>query len=121
MGLNFKVNGELTKAAWSYSGFMVFRKRLATSIGFELEEMEGFSDGGKYTRTWDEINDDLVPFLNHSDCEGELAPYDCMRVASRLNDILPGWPDDDYDKIMGKFLAAAMVKAANDGVPLIFS
>ncbi len=42
MGLDFTH----CEAHWSYSDFHDFRKRLAASIGMNLDDMEGF--GGKY-------------------------------------------------------------------------
>jgi hypothetical protein len=52
---------------------------------------------------WDSITEshpawDLVPLLNHSDCEGTLSPEECERVAPTLKAIVSKWPEDDYDR-----------------------
>jgi len=90
MGLDF----DMCDAHWSYSGFARFRERLADEIGVTLGDMEGF--GG--TRSWDEVHDDIVPLLNHSDCDGELAPEECALVGPRLFGLVLDWGKDDYDR-----------------------
>jgi hypothetical protein len=102
-------------ASWAYSGFNRFRSRLAKYAGFELSEMEGFD--GK--RPWSEITDDIVPLLNHSDCDGELSVDECIKVAPRLRVILASWPDD-YDKQKGLLLAEGMEFAVESKEPLRF-
>jgi hypothetical protein len=105
-------------ASWAYSGFHRFRARLATSAGFDLSQMEGF-DGNK---PWSEIHDDLVPLLNHSDCDGKLSVKECKQVAPRLRALLALWPDDpkDYDKQRGLLLADGMEIAVKSKKPLRF-
>lgn len=120
MGLNFKDSD----AQWSYGGFMAFRERLASEIGVELRTMQGFSertDDGKIPgeRSWKNINDDIVPFLNHSDCEDELTPEECKRVAPRLRKLVADW-EDDHDKQNALQLADDMERIAATGAPLVF-
>lgn len=85
MGIDFTH----TSAQWSYTGFGAFRRALALFEGFELDDMKGF--GGD--RDWDTVTTDLVPLLNHSDCDGELTPDECRRVAPRLRQVVDElWP-----------------------------
>jgi hypothetical protein len=44
MGIGFQVGNKPVGANWAYSGFHQFRKRLAKTIGIELNEMEGFGN-----------------------------------------------------------------------------
>jgi hypothetical protein len=112
MGLDFD-HGD---AHWSYRGFGRFRKRLAEAIGVRLEEMRGFGGG----KSWDTVQDDIVPLLNHSDCDGELTPEECAKVAPRLSKLAEAWDEDDYDRITSVELVAAMLQCAEDGVALGF-
>ncbi len=109
------------EASWSYSGFMEFRERLGRAIGVKLSDMTGF--GGQ--RPWAEVHDDIVGLLNHADCEGELLPAECSRIASRLRELVLSWkptPDSDegYDRKMGLRLAEGMEIAADANHPLEF-
>lgn len=117
MGINFEPEAPSGHASWSYGGFHAFRTRLASAIGIDLEKMAGFCDGG---RPWSDVNDPIAPFLNHSDCDGELAPDVCTTVAPRLRELVAAWPDYDYDRTHGERLADAMELAAARGVPLEF-
>lgn len=130
MGLDFSH----CEAYWTYSGFMRFRARLATEIGVALRCMEGFAGGttgGHFDKlmifgydenlpgyekyvgnqsviSWDKVSDDIVPLLDHSDCDGELTPEECKKVAPRLRKLVSGWPDDDRDKVNALELAKGM-------------
>ncbi|MGG1659520.1 hypothetical protein [Brevibacillus sp. NRS-1366] len=100
MGLDFSH----CEARWAYSGFHRFRRRLAEMIGFDLESMKGF--GGE--RSWDEIEDPIVPFLNHSDCDGILTAVECSLVYPRLEQLIQHWNDTDMDKIRALDLIEGM-------------
>ncbi len=117
MGVRFSPG----EASWSYSGFHAFRERLSRTIGINLGEMKGF--GGD--KSWGEVHDDIVGLLNHADCEGDLLPAECQRIAPRLRELVLPWkptPDSDegYDRRMGLRLAEGMEIAADSGVPLEF-
>lgn len=112
MGLNFRNSN----AQWSYGGFNRFRERLAAEIGINLREMEGFVDGGL---SWKKIKDPIAPFLNHSDCDGDLSPEQCATVAPRLRELVDGW-DDDHDKRNALELAKDMKIHAAASKPLVF-
>lgn len=113
MGLDF-VQSE---AHWSYSGFMSFRERLANAIGISLMSMQGF---GTPLIPWDTINDDIVPLLNHSDCDGVLTPNECHTIAVRLAELIKDWDNGDYDKIQAQHLINGMNKCYENDEPLEF-
>jgi hypothetical protein len=117
MGLWLTVDGCDVDAAWSYTGFMHFRRRLAAQIDVDLDQMYGF--GGEQ-RPWDTVDHPLVPLLNHSDCDGELAPDDCALVAPALRDAVTGWDEDDYDRVQALYLADLMERADRTGRPVRF-
>lgn len=110
-------------ASWSYSGFHEFRKRLAASIGIDLAEMEGFAEG-ELRKAWSEVNDPIVPLLNHSDSDGELSVAECHAVWPRLRELAskwqPGMTNEGYDRKMGLELSVGMEVAADANEPLKF-
>lgn len=114
MGINFTWNGKFEgeqTASWAYSGFNQFRERLAAELGMKLPQ---FWNNSK-------LKDDIVPLLNHSDCDGELSAKDCAKVAPRLRELINDWENGDYDKDMGLLLARNMEQAATKDSPLIFT
>jgi len=113
MGLGFAQSD----ANWSYSGFMRFRGRLANAINIDLMSMQGFSALGI---SWNTINDDIVPLLFHSDCDGSLTPDECHTVAIRLAEIIKDWDDDDYDKFQAQLLIEGMNKCYENDEHLEF-
>lgn len=117
--------------SWSYGGFARFRRNLAAEVGINLDNMIGFS-GDRPGIEWDNylLTEPLVPFLHHSDCDGELSPEVCATVAPRLREIITKWPEKDeeppsdkrsgYDRMMGLRLASLMETAARNGAELLF-
>lgn len=102
---------------WSYSGFMRFRERLADAIGLKLENtMIGF--GGE--QPWPDTKDPLLWLLDHSDCDGDLSPAQCRKLAPRLREIVSSWPNDDYDRVQAELLSRAMELCAEQKRKLIF-
>ena len=80
----------------------------------------------------DEITEDAFPglweFLRHSDCDGEISPEMCMKVADDLEPLLPKMPEGGaghiarrggYREVLRKFIAGCRAAAA-EGVPLTF-
>ncbi len=113
MGINF-LHGD---AGWAYSGFNRFRERLAEGLGFRLRSMQGF--GGE--DLWLSLQPHpLHALLNHSDCDGDISPEDCRRVAPALRAAVAAWEPTDYDRIQAEALADGMDEAAKAGVPLEF-
>lgn len=139
---------------WAYSGFMRFRERLAKTIDVDLAMMENFYNeyrvraryfdepigaaGVNYeqqvteakrrwesaARAWSEIDSNLVPLLNHSDCDGTLGPEDCATVAPALRAALEEMTldgiADDQDVAKGEKLAALMEYCAQYDRQLVF-
>lgn len=143
MGLDFSH----CDAHWSYSGFNRFRVRLAAEAGIALNCTEGFAysyirqttyeevniyGGDVLDRNfmdligiqpvikWDKVKDDIVPLLNHSDCDGILTSEECRKVAPRLRELVKDWPDNDYDKQKALELADGMELAASRNENLEF-
>jgi hypothetical protein len=84
--------------------------RLAKEINMDLEQMEGFSGNRKFS----EFTDDIIPLLDHSDCDGILTPDECKKVAPRLRELVKSWPDE-YDRNRALELADGMEQAAKSG------
>lgn len=103
-------------AHWSYFGFNHFRIRVANEIDIDLDSMEGFGGSG----SWDDIKDPLKYFLNHSDCDGTITAKRCGKIATRLEEVISKWGDNDYDKKQAERLIAGMRLATQRGEELIF-
>ena len=163
-------NDDHCDAQWSYSGFGDFRIKVAAETEIELLDMAGY-EPAKYMReieeankviennedrirmdlgklndlpegkSWDGIDDPIVPFLRHSDCEGILTPEECAQIAPRLKELIADWPLAielnfpeewqelgypawrqwvEHDKANGDLLVAGMEWAAENGYPLKF-
>jgi hypothetical protein len=112
MGLDFSHS----EAHWSYGGFHNFRTKLADEISFDLNDMQGF--GG--CKSWDDIQDDIIPLLLHSDCDGELSPDDCAKVYPRLLELVSKWNEDDWDKKKAVMLADGLKLCAECNEPMVF-
>jgi hypothetical protein len=109
----------------SYSTFNVFREDLGRQIGINLQDYAGWGFGGGLPLS--SIPHEIMPLLNHSDCDGELTPEECKQVAKGLQDILDGlehssaliksqkFPERIFQFIQG-LLAAYM-----NNEPVIFS
>jgi len=111
MGLDFSH----TDAHWSYGGFNRFREALAKAAGFNMNDFKGF--GGN--KGWEEMQDNIKPILNHSDCEGELTVDECKIVSPRLRELVADW-EDGFDKNQALMLAAGMDYAVEKNQPLEF-
>jgi hypothetical protein len=111
MGLDFRESN----AQWSYGGFNSFRRRLATQIGINLDDMQCF--GG--TIPWKTVKDPIVPFLNHSNCEGTMTPEAMKKVAPRIKALVKDW-EDGHDKNNALELAADMLRLSKKNKRLHF-
>ena len=104
-------------AHWSYGGFHAFRAELAAMVGIsDLSTMEGF--GG--ARSFDTLHDDIRPLLDHSDCDGELSPEECSRIAPRLEALIRQKGETWDYRDPGLSLVEGMKKAASQREPLTF-
>lgn len=77
---------DTTHGAWNgpYSSFNKFRYSLADQIDIDLGEYNGY--GGD--KELSSINHDLMPLFNHSDCDGELTPDECLKISIGLKSVL---------------------------------
>lgn len=126
MGLGFSH----CDAQWAYSGFMRFRTKLAAEAGIALLCMQGFAgsnpiriNGDHHSQpviSWDKVNDDIKPLLDHSDCDGELTVEECKKVAPRLRELVANWSDNDRDKVNALELVEGMETATRENEPLEF-
>lgn len=76
----------------------------------------------------DDIGDGMREFLMHSDCDGDISPEMCVKVADDLEAILDRMPEGGhghiaarggYREVLRKFIAGCRAAAA-EGVPLGF-
>src|ERR1035437_2528551 len=120
MGLDFRIGKRSSEAQWSYSGFNTFRSKIATIVGIDLKDMDGF--GG--CKEWNSVKDDIALFLNHSDCEGSLTPKQCKKVYPRLSELVEQFPEEsiwlDHDKRCGKILVKDMKECVEKNINLEF-
>lgn len=131
MGINFHVGDYKCDSDWSYTSFHEFRKKVARSIGIDLEEMDGFSkkhiqDSGYIkigVKSWDSIKSPLKNFLSLCDSNGKIDSEKCNLIAPILKVILVLWEDDDFDiyKKNGFSLIAAMEHCGQFKKDLFFS
>lgn len=102
----------------SYGSFASLRRLVATSIGVNLDEMQGF----KGCRSWDTLKPDpLHLFLNHSDCQGFLSPVQCAEIAPRLRETLDRLNGPEMVLDYGNRIAALMFHCSENGAYLVFS
>jgi hypothetical protein len=111
MGLNFSH----CDAHWSYGLFHEFRELLASEIGMNLNQMEGF--GG--TIPFTDFDDPIIPFLEHSDCDGSLSVEECQQVAPRLAELTAHWPEVNFKREI-RSLIDGMERAVQENQPLCF-
>ncbi len=101
---------DLLDVAWAYSDFRRYRDRIAIQIGFpEYIGILSLKDP-----RYEKLKDDPIrPFLQHSDCDGELTPDECAALAPRLRDIVRYWPENDRDRIKSLNLADILTDIAD--------
>lgn len=106
--------------AWhgAYSAFHRFRCAVARCIGIDLERMEGFESDIFGPRHGPAIPWSALPphplhkFLNHSDCDGEIAVEDLVPIADALEAILPPLEAADVVDAPGGHLSRGYAHAA---------
>jgi hypothetical protein len=91
--------------AGSYSGFSIFRKKLAEAVGINLNEMAGFAKDTE-GKEWTE-KEPFYELLNHSDCDGVLTPKQCGQLTKDFTQfkiqILTKWKCDvEFDYFTSK-------------------
>lgn len=81
-----------------YSSFNRFRYSLAEQIGVNLNEYDGY--GGPGGKKLEDIPHDIMPLLNHSDCDGSLTVKESRKIIKGLDNILENFNEDlpcDYN------------------------
>lgn len=129
---------------------MRWRQKIAEVAGLPpLDLMEGFWEEGSYRDPFVEFAkrmeglarqyydslpirwavlrpDPLYVLLHHSDCDGEIAPEDCAKIADRLEELLPFLPKGDSEGHIGDYrdktetFIQGCRAAAKANEPLIF-
>ncbi|MDX3694990.1 hypothetical protein PV726_32555 [Streptomyces europaeiscabiei] len=110
---------------WSYTGFGLFRRRLARHIGIDLDQMRQFGGEGD----WSAVASPLRHLLDHADDRGELTAQQAAELAPALRQALDeigqdNDPDEDflwdYDQRAGTELVRLLEVCARDNVPVQF-
>lgn len=96
----------------SYGSFSVLRGKLAHEAGIDLRTMAGY--GGD--RSWDSVDDALVPLLASYDeyGGGEISKEHCLSVKRRVEELAMHWSSksEQNAREWAFALAHAMAKAA---------
>lgn len=93
---------DVSHGAWhgAYSRFARFRAAIAEVVGFHLGSMEGFERGDTKGLPWSTLPPDpLHALLNHSDCDGEIAPEHLTALATRLHNVASKLGEFEEDAI----------------------
>ena len=110
---------------WSYTGFGLFRRRLARHIGLDLDQMRNFGGEGD----WSAVASPLRHLLDHADDCGELTPQQAGELAPALRQALQEIGQDtdpdgdflwDYDQRAGTELVRLLQVCARENVPVEF-
>lgn len=77
----------------AYSSFMRFRKGLVShSMKMNINDFEGYDGNVPYSKI---ENEGLRRIVNQSDCEGEISPQDCKKIADYLESVIPELDEGD--------------------------
>lgn len=82
----------------AYSSFMRFRRSLGAQIGIVLDSYNDY--GGTSGIHSSQIQHDLMPLFNHSDCDGELSVKESEQIVKGLNSVLENFNESieaDFD------------------------
>jgi hypothetical protein len=83
-----------------YSTFNLFRHSLGIQIGINLDEYKGYNKNG--TKDLSKIEHELMPLLNHSDCNGRLTIKESKSIVKGLNRVLENFVENDNYDVMFK-------------------
>lgn len=105
---------DTTHGCWNgaYSSFNAFRHFLAEKININLDEYHGYGSDNA-SKFLEDIDHDIMPLLNHSDCDGYLSVQECERIANGLEQILKenNWMNIDESTIYDRFSNADLYYA----------
>jgi hypothetical protein len=120
VGLSFSPGG----AQWDYAGYGMFRQRLASLDGIDLDKMRGFSTE-PLPRDWEDYPTALEPLLNSGDVHGFISAESCRRMLPRLRVVAEQWsavpsPNDNeaFDLQALQSLIGGMEHCADHGCAL---
>jgi len=91
---------DTTYDCWNgpYSSFNRFRYSLGHQVNINLDDYSGYNKGGK--KDLNDIDHELMPLFNHSDCDGRLTVKECKSIVKGLNGILENYNEEietDYN------------------------
>jgi len=112
MGIDFSH----CKASWSYGGFSKFRHRIAEECGLDVAGGDMY-EYGQYKKL---STHDIYPFIDHSDCEGDMSVENMKKVAPAIRKAVEQWDENDYDKMMAIRLVECMEEAISKNEPIQF-
>lgn len=106
----------------TYSKFHRFRKALAAQIGISLDEYKQYNDKG--FKDLRDLKGDLIPLLNHSDCDGELSVEECKMIERGIANVLANFNDklghdDDFGERLAQF-REGLLDAIEKGEVVVF-
>ncbi|HWU05453.1 MAG TPA: hypothetical protein VN520_03455 [Streptomyces sp.] len=132
MGLSIRAgrpNGPLPSdplPQWSYAGFSLFRRGIASHIGINLSQMHGYGGG----RRWSNVTSPLRHLLDHDDDRGELTPEQARELAPALSEALAElgrsdpegllWGPDGYNGRVGREFVDLLTLCVEEDVPVVF-
>src|SRR6056297_679517 len=105
------------EAHWSYSGFNLFRRRIA-SIIMKTEQLIDDLYGDKMIYRY-MVNESIYPLIDHSGCDGELTPKELKQIIPQFENAL-NKIEDEYDADNGKELLRGMKLALDNNENLEF-
>lgn len=92
-----------------YSTFNRFRHSVAMQIGINLDDYSAYNTNTE--KDLSKLEHDLMPFFNHSDCDGILTVEESKRIAKGLTDVLENF----NDSIEADYNFKEMVEQFRDG------
>ena len=99
-----------------YSSFHAWRVEVARAAGINLNSMCGFSYKAEGTK-WEALKPDAIHILlDHSDCDGEIAASDTLKLAERLEELLPLIEDERWVSKTKTFIDGLREAHANNDV-----
>ena len=112
-----------------YSSFNRFRQAVAKAAGgsFPSHDKDFRVNGEIPKKNWWYVEDEfteedwpgLCEFLNHSDCDGEISPEMCGKVAKDLSKLKPKFEGGEFLFVLQRFIKGCL-EAERRGEPVEF-
>jgi len=89
-----------------YSTFARFRKSLCLQIDIDINELKEYGGNKGFAK---DLDHDIMPLINHSDCDGRLTIKECKRIVKGLTSIKENFDnskgrDFDFIEMIDKFI-----------------